>query len=86
MLYSWYSDYLWLHEHDMAAARDALGRSLKLNPGSPSNRLKWAQLLFIAGEREQAHQLLIELRSQNFSADERKTLADLLGTYGNTAH
>lgn len=32
MLLSWFADYLWLREHDMAAARDALGRSLKLNP------------------------------------------------------
>lgn len=81
MLYSWHSDYLWLHEHDVAAARDSLRRSLKLNPASPSNRLKWAQLVFIAGEREQALHLLLELREENFSADERKTLTELLATY-----
>ena len=86
MLHSWHADYLWLHEHDMAAARDALKRSLALNPTSPSNRLKWAQLLFISGEQAQAKQLLIELRNANFSADEKKTLNELLATYNIGAH
>ena len=71
ILYSWYSDYLWLHEHDIAAARDALGQSLKLNPGNPSNRLKWAQLVFVSGERAQALHLLLELREEKLSADGR---------------
>ncbi|WP_186410886.1 tetratricopeptide repeat protein [Candidatus Propionivibrio aalborgensis] len=86
ILYSWYSDYLWLNEHDMVAARAALGRSLKLNPGNPSNRLKWAQLLFIAGEREQARQLLLKLSNENLLSDERKTLTELLVTYNIAEH
>ena len=81
MLHSWHADYLWLREHDMAAARSALGKSLTLNPYNPSNRLKWAQLLFISGERDKARQLLLELQSLNFSTDERKTLNELLATY-----
>lgn len=78
MLHSWHADYLWLQAHDLSAARTALGQSLKLNPANPSNRLKWAQLLVIAGEREQARQLLLQLRGQNFSAEERQTLNELL--------
>jgi len=81
ILHSWHADYLWLREHDIAAARGELGRSLKLNPANPSNRLKWAQLMFISGEREQARQLLLKLRDENLSTDERKTLNELLATY-----
>ncbi len=86
MLHSWHADYLWLHAHDLAAARAALGRSLTLNPANPSNRLKWAQLLVIAGEQEQARPLLLELRDLNFSADERKTLNELLAAYNMAGH
>lgn len=86
MLHSWHADYLWLREHDMAAARSALGRSLTLNPSNLSNRLKWAQLILISGEREQARQLLLELRDKNFSADERKTLNELLAAYNIVRH
>lgn len=78
ILHSWHADYLWLHEHDIVAARSALGQSLALNPSSPSNRLKWAQLLMISGERVEARKLLQALSSQYFSADERKTLDELL--------
>jgi hypothetical protein len=78
MLHSWHADYLWLQERDGPAARNALARSLTLNPGSPSNRLKWAQLLFISGDREQARRLLFELQGENFSAEERQTLNELL--------
>jgi hypothetical protein len=77
-LYSWHADYLWLHERDLPAARSALGQSLKLNPGNPSNRLKWAQLVLISGERQQALRLLRELQGENLSADERQTLNELL--------
>jgi hypothetical protein len=79
-LHSWYADYLWLKEKDLPAARGALALSLKLNPANPSNRLKWAQLLYLDGEREPARQLLLALRDQNLSSEERKTLSELLAT------
>lgn len=78
MLHSWHADYLWLQAHDLPAAGAALAQSLKLNPANPSNRLKWAQLLFIAGERAPARQLLLDLRDANLAAEERKTLNELL--------
>ena len=81
MLHSWHADYFWLHEKDMGAARKALGQSLALNPANVSNRLKWAQLLFIGGEREAARLLLLELRDKNLTTDERTTLNELLATY-----
>lgn len=81
MLHSWQADYFWLHEKDMLAARKALAQSLKLNPGNPSNRLKWAQLLFLDGEREPARLLLLDLRGKNLSTDEQNTLKELLATY-----
>lgn len=81
ILHSWHADYLWLREQDIMAARGALKQSLTLNPANSSNRLKWAQLIFISGEREEARQLFLKLRNENFSADERKTLNELLATY-----
>jgi hypothetical protein len=78
ILHSWHADYLWLHQHDMAAARAALARSLKLNPLESSNRLKWAQLLFVSGERQAAKDLLLVLRGAKLSVDERNTLEELL--------
>jgi hypothetical protein len=86
MLHSWHADYLWLGQKDMPAARAALARSLKLNPGNPSNRLKWAQLLFLDGEREPARKLLLALQDQNFSSEERKTLDELLTSFPATDH
>jgi hypothetical protein len=85
MLHSWHADYLWLHEHDLAAARRALGQSLALNSSNPSNRLKWAQLLMISGELAQARQLLQALRTEYLSAEERKTLSELLAALNMTA-
>ena len=79
---SWHADYLWLHEKDLPAAFAALGQSLTLVPSNPSNRLKLAQLRFIAGERDQAHQLLLELRGERLSMEERKTLDELLAGLG----
>lgn len=78
MLKSWHADYLWLAAHDLVAARQALGASLTLNPGNASNRLKWAQLLIISGQNSEARLLLLALRDQSFSADERDTLNELL--------
>ncbi|MBK8375587.1 MAG: tetratricopeptide repeat protein [Sphingomonadales bacterium] len=83
-LLSWFADYLWLREHDMAAARDALGRSLEINPGNPSNRLKWAQLVLLSGEPEKARQLLLELQDAQLSAEERKTRTELLAGFNIT--
>ena len=85
MLYSWHADYLWLRERDLAAARSALGQSLALYPFNPSNRLKWAQLLMLSGELAQARQLLLALRTEYFSAEERKTLDDMLTALNMTA-
>jgi len=84
MLYSWLADYLWLSERDLAGAREALARSLALNPGQPSNRLKWAQLLWISGERQAARQMLLALRAERLTGEERQTLEQLLAT-GNIA-
>ena len=81
MLHSWHADYFWLHEKDMPAARKALATSLALNPSNPSNRLKWAQLLYLDGERDAARVLLVALQSQNLSTEERKTLDELLTSY-----
>lgn len=78
MLLSWHADYLWMHVHDMVAARSSLAQSLALNPGNPSNRLKWAQLLYISDERNAAAKLLLALRGENLSGEERKTLEELL--------
>jgi len=77
-LYSWHADYLWLREHDLPAARSALSQSLALVPSNPSNRLKWAQLIFLEGDRERARKLLDELRGENLSTTERSTLDELL--------
>jgi hypothetical protein len=78
LLHSWHADYLWLNQHDMAAARGALARSLNLNAGNLSNQLKWAQLLFIAGEGAAAGNVLLALNRENLSMEERKTLDELL--------
>ena len=82
MLHSWHADYLWLRESDLPAARAALRQSLALNSWSPSNRLKWAQLQFIVGERDDARKLLLELPEGNLSTEERKTRGELLATLG----
>jgi hypothetical protein len=78
LLHSWHADYLWLSQHDMAAARAALAQSLKLNPAESSNGLKWAQLLFISGERVATGKALLALKRENLSMEERKTLDELL--------
>jgi protein O-mannosyl-transferase len=82
MILSWHADYLWLHEKDLPAAFAALGQSLTLVPSNTSNRFKLAQLRLIAGERAQARQLLLELRGERLSVEERKTLDELLAGLG----
>ena len=82
ILHSWHADYLWLHEKDLPAAFAALGQSLMLVPSNASNRLKFAQLKFIAGERDPARQLLLALRDERLSLEERKTLDELLAGVG----
>jgi hypothetical protein len=77
-LYSWHADYLWLHEHDLSSARSALNQSLTLFPSNPSNRLKWAQLIFLEGDKAKAWQLLEALRGENLSPTEHRTLNQLL--------
>ena len=51
MLYSWHADYLWLHEHDRAAARYALEQSLALDPSHLNTRLKLAKLAELSGNK-----------------------------------
>lgn len=84
VLLSWYADYLWLHDHDLPAAQLALKQSLGLDPGNPSNRLKWAQLLLLSGEPEKARQLLLELQDAQLSAEEQKTRTELLAGFNIT--
>lgn len=79
-LYSWLADYHWLREQDLPAAKQALGQALKLNPGSPSNRLKWAQLLWIGRDFVAARKLLLELRMEPLTSTERQTLEQLLAS------
>lgn len=81
-LLSWRADYLWLGQHDLAAARESLAKSLKLAPHNPSNQLKWAQLLFLSSEREEAKQLLIALRNAKLAGEERNTRKELLAALG----
>jgi hypothetical protein len=78
MLYSWYADYLMLREHDRAAAKEALARSLQLNPANPSNRLKWAQLILLEGRRDEAAHLLKALENSRLGSSERRTATKLL--------
>ena len=85
-LHSWHADYYWLHEHDINAAQGALWQSLTINPSNPSNRLKWAQLVHISGNREMALQLLLALREEDFSAEEKNTLNELLAAYNSAVH
>lgn len=81
ILHSWHADYLWLREGDMRAARDALRRSLAINPLNASTRLKQAQLLLLSGEREQGLKLLLGLLNENLSTSERQTLRELLAAH-----
>jgi len=86
MLHSWQADFYWLHEKDLPAARTALAKSLQLNPVNVSNRLKWAQLLYLDSELEPARRLLLALKDQNLSTDERQTLNELLAMLTAATH
>lgn len=78
MLYSWYADYLLLKQKDIAAAKVALGKSLRLVPSNSSNQLKWAQLILLEGRRAEAFQLLKNLSGERLSVNENETMAELL--------
>lgn len=79
MLYSWYADYLVLREKDRPAGKIALAKSLELAPNNPSNRLKWAQLVLLEGDKDEATQLLKALRNAPLSTSEQSTVVQLLG-------
>jgi len=78
LMRSWHADYLWLSQKDLPGAMSALKSSLALAPTSPSNRLKWAQLVFISGDLQEARRLLLPLRETQLSAEEQKTLEEVL--------
>lgn len=82
ILYSWYADYLWLGEKDWGAASRALDKSLALVPWNTSNRLKKAQLQFVAGEFEQVKLELAALRVERLSREDRKILDQLAENLG----
>jgi len=77
-LYSWQADYFWLAQQNLAAAKRALGKSLELVPSNQSNRLKWAQLLYLGGDLPRANHMLREVQENLLSSAERQTLVNLL--------
>lgn len=81
-LFSWHADYLWLQQHDLVAARDALQQSLQLVPFNASNRLKWAQLALLSGDAVAARDLLEKLRGARLSVSEQKTFNELMHALG----
>lgn len=78
ILYSWYADYLVLRAKDRKAGQIALAKSLELVPSNASNRLKWAQLILLEGQREEAARLLRALRGAPLSTSEKATANRLL--------
>jgi hypothetical protein len=79
-MYALHADFLWLNARDLSASRNALKKALEVTPKDTSLRLKWAQLDFIEGEKIQAKRLLLELRGERLSSNERKTLDELLSS------
>jgi hypothetical protein len=77
-LHVWLADYLWLNLRDLSGAKASIQAALGLMPADDSNRLKWAQLVLLSGERQEAHRLLLELRGGSLSKEENKTLNELL--------
>lgn len=80
LLHSWHADYLWLHEHDLTAALNAIERALQISPRNPSNLLKLAQLLYISGDSSHARVVLTELQGKQLQPEERDTLNNLLSS------
>jgi hypothetical protein len=80
VMYSRHADYLWLNERDLQAARGALQKALQIAPQNASLRLKWAQLDYIGGDKAGAKRLLLDLRGESFSPEERETLDNLLNS------
>lgn len=78
VLHSWHADYLWLVGRDLVAAKATLGESLELVPSNQSNRLKWAQLLYIGGDLSEARGVLLEVRQDRISASEKTLLDNLM--------
>lgn len=78
LIYSWFADYLILYEKDIPAAKQALSKALGILPANTSNQLKWAQLLFLDGRKEDALVKLKSLNQAELSATEKKTFAILL--------
>lgn len=77
-LHVWLADYLWLNLRDLAGAKISIHAALGLMPTDASHRLKWAQLIFLSGEKQEAHRLLRELKGNSFSKEENNTLNELL--------
>jgi hypothetical protein len=77
-LHVWLADYLWLYAKDLDATKKSIQAALELMPADASNRLKWAQLIFLSGQKQESHRLLLELRGESFSQEEKKTLDELL--------
>lgn len=78
IMHSWNADYFMLKENDIPSAKKELEKSLQLEPSNASNQLKWAQLIFLEGNRPEAIRLLRNLRSATLSFKEKKTRAKLL--------
>lgn len=78
LLYSWYSDYLYLHERNLLAAMQILGKALAIFPDDASNQLKQAQLLYLDDRKQESLNLLKRLGQSNFTASEKKTYTLLL--------
>ena len=86
IVYSWHADYLWLGQHDLVAAKLALGKSLDLAPENARSRFKWAQLLLASGDVIAAKRLLTTIKPEKISPQEKKTLSELLARLNISEH
>lgn len=80
-LHVWLADYLWLYSKDLPAAKSSIRQALTLQPTDTSNRFKWAQLVYISGEKGVAKKLLNDLQGQPLSSEEKKTFDELLNSF-----